>query len=108
MTKKGTIAARTAAVKRRTLTCKPKVEMSPNAQSRNVTYLRRMQSSPRRSRACMEFSVKSKSLQGCDLGTGPRFCFGRAAAHARFSLFYFGRVLREEVSAVEDRQTRLR
>jgi hypothetical protein len=39
----------------------PKLKCHPNAQSRNVTfYLRRMQSSPRRSRACIEFSLKSK------------------------------------------------
>ena len=30
-----------------------------------------MQSSPRRSLACMDFSVKSKWRQGCDNGTGP-------------------------------------
>ena len=60
----------------------PKLKCHPNAQSRNVTYLRRMQSSPRRSRASIEFSVKSKSRQGCVIGTVPRFCFGRAAARA--------------------------
>lgn len=57
----------------------PKLKCHPNAQSRSVTYLRRMQSSPRRSRASIEFSVKSKRRQGCDIGTGPRFGFGRSA-----------------------------
>ena len=60
----------------------PKLKCHPNAQSRNVTYWRRIQSSPRRSLASIEFSVKSKSLQGCVIGTGPRFCFGLAAARA--------------------------
>jgi YD repeat-containing protein len=64
----------------------PKLKCHPNAQSRDVTYLRRMQSSPRRSLACIELSVKSKSLQGCDIGTGPRFCFGKPFDHFVFTL----------------------
>ena len=40
----------------------PKLKCHPNAQSRNVTYLRRIQSSPRRSLASIEFSLKSNTL----------------------------------------------
>src|SRR5688572_527807 len=47
----------------------------PDAQSRNVTYLRRMQSSQRRSRASIEFSVKSNNSRDALSAPGYVFCF---------------------------------
>jgi hypothetical protein len=41
----------------------PKLKCHPNAQSRDVTYLRRMQSSPRRSLACLEFWVSRNAAR---------------------------------------------
>jgi len=50
---------------------KPKVETSPKCAE--------CKSSPRRSRAWIEFSLKSKRRQGYDSGTGPRFGFAPKA-----------------------------
>ena len=78
-----TIGRFTSKVKKILLFVNPKLKCHPKAQSRNVTfYFRRMQSSPRRSLASIEFSMKSKRLQACVMGTVPRFCFGLAAARA--------------------------
>jgi hypothetical protein len=66
-------------------TVNPKFEMSP--------YLRKIQSSPRRSLASVEFSEKSKNLHGC--GSGSRLKQLRLY-HLRLLLFLFTQTADEE------------